>query len=181
MTLIKEGKKGFGFTIERGEVNQGSAAVLVATITRGGPAESSGKLEIGDQILTVDGQKILGYAYEKVWKGHISLRYNSLFEQLVWPHEVDPWFHSWYRGRVESLDAKYNLAYINSTLCGRYSKFFPQARLLIQQAKGRGQVTIVVVSRSVGSNKNSHSVSGPDLTIDSKISDVVLREKSKHA
>ncbi len=37
---------------------------------------------------------------------------------VVWPHEVEPWFHSWYRGRVETLDAKYNLAYINSTLCG---------------------------------------------------------------
>ncbi len=24
---------------------------------------------------------------------------------LVWPHEVEPWFHSW---RVETLDAKYN-------------------------------------------------------------------------
>ena len=28
----------------------------------------------------------------------------------MWPHEVEPWFHSWYRGRVEILDAKYNLA-----------------------------------------------------------------------
>ncbi len=27
---------------------------------------------------------------------------------LVWPHEVEPWLHSWYRGRVETLDAKYN-------------------------------------------------------------------------
>ncbi len=25
----------------------------------------------------------------------------------MWPHEVEPWFHSWYRGRVETLDAKY--------------------------------------------------------------------------
>ncbi len=24
---------------------------------------------------------------------------------LVWPREVEPWFHSWYRGRVETLDA----------------------------------------------------------------------------
>ncbi len=30
---------------------------------------------------------------------------------LVWPHEVKPWFHSWYRGRVETLDAKYNLIF----------------------------------------------------------------------
>ena len=30
---------------------------------------------------------------------------------LVWPHEIWPWFHSWYRGtgRVETLDANYNL------------------------------------------------------------------------
>ncbi len=34
----------------------------------------------------------------------------------VWPHEVEPWVHSWYRGRVETLDAKYDPAYINSTL-----------------------------------------------------------------
>ncbi len=33
----------------------------------------------------------------------------ALFELLVWPREVEPWFHSWYRGRVETLDAKYNL------------------------------------------------------------------------
>ncbi len=29
----------------------------------------------------------------------------ALFELLVWPHEVESWFHSWYRGRVETLDA----------------------------------------------------------------------------
>ncbi len=29
----------------------------------------------------------------------------ALFELLVWPHEVEPWFHSWYRGRVETLGA----------------------------------------------------------------------------
>ncbi len=31
---------------------------------------------------------------------------------LVEPHEVEPWSHSWYRGRVETLDAKYNLILI---------------------------------------------------------------------
>ncbi len=30
----------------------------------------------------------------------------ALFDLLVWPHEVEPWFYSWYRGRVETLDAK---------------------------------------------------------------------------
>ena len=39
----------------------------------------------------------------------ISYLGSSLFELLVWPHEVEPWFHSWYRDRVEILDAKYNL------------------------------------------------------------------------
>ncbi len=28
----------------------------------------------------------------------------------MWPHEVELWFHSWYRGRVETLDVKYNVA-----------------------------------------------------------------------
>ncbi len=31
----------------------------------------------------------------------------NIIELLVWPHEVELWFHSWYRGRVETLDAKY--------------------------------------------------------------------------
>ncbi len=31
----------------------------------------------------------------------------SLFEL---PHEVEPWFHSWYRSMVETLDAKYHLS-----------------------------------------------------------------------
>ena len=35
----------------------------------------------------------------------------ALFELLVWPHEVEPWFHTCYRDRVETLDA---IAYINS-------------------------------------------------------------------
>ena len=30
---------------------------------------------------------------------------------LVCPHEVEPWFHYWYRGRVETLDAKYTLIF----------------------------------------------------------------------
>ncbi len=30
----------------------------------------------------------------------------ALFELLVWPHEVEPLLvYSWYRGRVETLDA----------------------------------------------------------------------------
>ncbi len=35
-------------------------------------------------------------------KYNLIFRYVALFELLVWPHEVEPWFHSWYRGRVET-------------------------------------------------------------------------------
>ncbi len=66
MTLLKDSKKSFGFHIKRGEKVRGSAAVLVATISKGGPASRDSRLQVGDQILSVDGQKILGYAYEKV-------------------------------------------------------------------------------------------------------------------
>lgn len=66
MTLHKDGKKGFGFSIERGEKVGGSAAALVTNIIRGGPADLDGQLQVGDQILSVDGQKTVGYAYEKV-------------------------------------------------------------------------------------------------------------------
>ncbi len=31
----------------------------------------------------------------------------------VEPHEVEPWFHSWYRGRVETLDAN---SYLGNSL-----------------------------------------------------------------
>ncbi len=40
----------------------------------------------------------------------------ALVELLVCPHEVEPWFHSWYRGRVETLDAKYNSYLVSSLL-----------------------------------------------------------------
>ncbi len=40
----------------------------------------------------------------------------------MWPHKVEPRFHSRYilgtGGRVETLAVEYNLAYINSTLHG---------------------------------------------------------------
>ena len=30
----------------------------------------------------------------------------ALFLVIVWPHEMELWFRSWYRGRVETLDYK---------------------------------------------------------------------------
>ncbi len=41
--------------------------------------------------------------------GNIYIVWYSKGPALVWLHEMEPWFHSWYRGRVETLDAKYNL------------------------------------------------------------------------
>ena len=65
ITLRREDKKGFGFTIEKCE--QGSSpSVIVGSITPRGPADMDGQLQVGDQILSVDNQKILGYAFEKV-------------------------------------------------------------------------------------------------------------------
>ncbi len=46
---------------------------------------------------------------ENIPRGEVHFNGIPLFELLVWPHEVETWFHSWYRGRVETLDAKYNL------------------------------------------------------------------------
>lgn len=66
--LAKDGKKGFGFNIERGEKLHGTSSVIVSNISRRGPAELDGRLLVGDQILSIDNQKILGYAYEKVRK-----------------------------------------------------------------------------------------------------------------
>lgn len=66
VSLQRDGKKGFGFSLEPGEKIRGSAAALVTNIIRGGPAELDGNLQEGDQILSIDGQKVLGYAYEKV-------------------------------------------------------------------------------------------------------------------
>ncbi len=42
---------------------------------------------------------------------HISYLGSSLLTVSEATYEVEPWFHSWYRGRVETLDAKYNLIF----------------------------------------------------------------------
>ena len=62
----KDKKKGFGFTIEKHEEGSGTLTVIVSSIARGGVADTSGQLKVGDQILSVDGTNTLGYAVEKV-------------------------------------------------------------------------------------------------------------------
>ncbi len=42
--------------------------------------------------------------------------YINIDSSLLRPHEVKPWFHSWYRGGVETLDAKVYIYIDNSLL-----------------------------------------------------------------
>ncbi len=44
----------------------------------------------------------------------LEAKYNflvGLFHLLVWPHEVEQWFHSWYRGSYKEETLKYNLIF----------------------------------------------------------------------
>ena len=66
VTLHRDDKLGLGLTIAPEVDPGGGAIVVVSSVTSGGPADLEGKLCLGDKILSVDGQKILGYAYEKV-------------------------------------------------------------------------------------------------------------------
>ena len=79
MELVEDDKRDLGFTIERGKGKRDSAAVLVSSISRGGPADVEGTLEVGDQVLSVDGQKILGYAYNKVKDSHFNANFISMY------------------------------------------------------------------------------------------------------
>ncbi len=72
----KDKRKGLGFQIEKHhEEASGTYTVVVSNITRGGVADTSGQLKVGDQILSVDGTKTLGYAVEKVWKCFVYLTF----------------------------------------------------------------------------------------------------------
>ena len=63
--IRRDNDKGLGFTVSEGE-QKGKPVVIVTKIMSGGPAEQGGQLQVGDQVLSVDGQNILGYSYEKV-------------------------------------------------------------------------------------------------------------------
>lgn len=66
VTLFADDKKSLGFNIEKGELIGGAPSALISSIAAGGSADVTNSLQVGDQILSVDGQKILGYAYDKV-------------------------------------------------------------------------------------------------------------------
>ena len=64
----KDKSKGFGFHIENHEeLDSGVYKMIVSNITKGGAADASGQLKVGDWILSVDGTSTLGCAVEKVY------------------------------------------------------------------------------------------------------------------
>ena len=86
VTLYCEDKmKGFGFQIEnRKELDSEVYKVIVSNITRGGAADTSGQLLVGDWILSVGGTSTLGYAVQKVM---ILIYYGILLcRKLYIPH-----------------------------------------------------------------------------------------------
>ncbi len=83
VTLYTDDKKSLGFNIEKGELVGGAPSVLISNISPGGPAEVSNSLQAGDQILSVDGQKILGYAYDKVKGEDVNHGYCCLYIYAV--------------------------------------------------------------------------------------------------
>ena len=62
----RDKRKGFGFQIEKYKEDSRTYMVIVSNITRGGVADTSGQLKVGDQILSVDGTNTLSCAMEKV-------------------------------------------------------------------------------------------------------------------
>ena len=103
--------------------------IWISNLKKGGIAYRSGMLHSGDVIIAIndsslensnlrEAAQILLNAKESVTlrigketskSRKVDHHVSCLGSSLVWPHEVEPWFHSWYRGRVETLDAKYNL------------------------------------------------------------------------
>ena len=64
----KDEGKGFGFHIENHEeLDSGVYRMIVSNIIRGGAADTSGQLKVGDWILSVDGTSTLGCAVEEVY------------------------------------------------------------------------------------------------------------------
>ena len=60
--------------------------MVVSNITRGGVADTSGELKVGDQILTVDGTNTLGYAVEKVYiRTHSILHVQTSSQASIMP------------------------------------------------------------------------------------------------
>ena len=40
--------------------------LVISKIAAGSAADRSGQLQTGDQLISIDGQKVLGYSYDKV-------------------------------------------------------------------------------------------------------------------
>lgn len=59
--VLNRGPSGLGFNIVGGEEGEG---IFVSFILAGGPADVSGELKRGDQILTVNGASLQGANHE---------------------------------------------------------------------------------------------------------------------
>ena len=123
--LRRDNDKGLGFTVSEGEKGGNMSVVIITSIIPGGPAEQDGELQVGDQVLSVDGQNILGYSYEKVgeskWMVHC-------FQILIFhPHSQHTHSH---------------------THTHTHTHTFMQAKHLLQQARSRGSVSLIVASHS---------------------------------
>jgi len=58
-------EQGLGFSIQEEEVNK-KMAVMVKDIVEGGPAYRDGRLQVGDILLSVDGESVVGKPYNMV-------------------------------------------------------------------------------------------------------------------
>lgn len=54
--------------------SQGEPRVVVSSIVPKGPADKEGQLMVGDNIISIDGHKVIGAKYEKVWSLRLQRR-----------------------------------------------------------------------------------------------------------
>ncbi|XP_035529456.1 afadin [Morone saxatilis] len=66
ITLNKPLNSGMGVSIVAAKgAGQGNLGIYIKSIVKGGPAEMNGRLTAGDQLLSVDGQSLLGLSQER--------------------------------------------------------------------------------------------------------------------
>lgn len=65
--FYQEDERGFGLDISEVQGIDGEKSTLVISkIIVGSPADRCGQLQTGDQLISIDGQKVLGYSCVKV-------------------------------------------------------------------------------------------------------------------
>lgn len=64
-SLPQDKEQGLGFSVLEEEVNK-KMVVMVKDIVLGGPAYRDGRLQVGDILLSVDGESVVGKPYNVV-------------------------------------------------------------------------------------------------------------------